>query len=221
MFYRVQIEWLVRLALTLLLATAACFAVHGSLGTVAAALTFAIAGGLFAVVLMPITPNVSPRLPMLLLWASFAGPACAFPALMVSGSSDSLSLGGTLLLFVVTFGTLRQWISARTNDATATAWIMMILLGMAAVPLYLGGLAEHFSQQGWLVGIIANTSPVSHLAAALDVDYLRSNWFYTHSRLGSLRFDYLAPAVNAAGYILVGLMLQVHLQLNKQRNTKS
>ena len=221
--YGVHIEWLVRLGLTLLLATAACLAVHGSLGTVAAALTFAVAGGLFAVVLMPVTAENLRGMRNLLLWALLAGWACALPALLASGLTRSLAIGGTLLLFIIAFGTLKHWISAHTNEATATAWILLILLTLAAAPLYLGGLAEHHSQRGWLVNTIVNMSPVSHLAVALDVDYLRSNWFYSHSRLGSLRFDYLAPGVNAAGYILLALVLQAltHLQFNTQRNTQS
>lgn len=218
-----HIEWLVRLALTLLLAFAACLAVHGTVVGVTAALTIAVAGGLFAVVLMPVTPEDSRRLPKLLLWALLAGAACALPALLASGSVRGLASGGTLLLFVITFGTLRHWISTRSNEATAIVWTIMILFSLTAAPLYLGWLAEYYSQRHWLVNTIANTSPVSHLAAALDVDYLRSTWFYGHSRLGSLRFDYPAPAVNAAGYALTAVVLQalVYLQLNKQRKKKS
>ena len=40
--------------------------------------------------------------------------------------------------------------------------------------------------------LIIGISPLSALAVSLDLDYLRSNWFYQHSVLGSLRYEYLS-----------------------------
>ena len=45
-------------------------------------------------------------------------------------------------------------------------------------------------QKPLLTNFIVAASPISAFATALDFDILRTNWFYEHSVLGSLRYDY-------------------------------
>ena len=50
-------------------------------------------------------------------------------------------------------------------------------------------------------------SPLTHLAVASGNDLLRNQWFYQHSNLAGLRFDYprLAPVMTA--YCLLAAVL--------------
>jgi hypothetical protein len=53
-------------------------------------------------------------------------------------------------------------------------------------------------KEPWRVSdAIVALSPLSAFAAALEFDYLRTPWFYEHSVLGSLRYEYPAWTVYA------------------------
>ncbi len=59
-----------------------------------------------------------------------------------------------------------------------------------AIPVWLGPVAELTGNPPLLTNFIVAASPVSAFATALDFDILRTSWFYEHSVLGSLRYDY-------------------------------
>ena len=44
-------------------------------------------------------------------------------------------------------------------------------------------------------------------AVALDIDYLRSGWFYQHMPFGGLRFNYPAPGFMTVFYVITTLVL--------------
>ena len=72
---------------------------------------------------------------------------------------------------------------------------MFVLVGVSvliAAPVWLGPVAEVTGNPAGLTNLIAGISPLSAFAVALDADILRTNWFYTHSALGSLRYEYFA-----------------------------
>jgi hypothetical protein len=75
-------------------------------------------------------------------------------------------------------------------------------------PIWLGPLVE-LQQPGESVvnGIVA-LSPLTHFSVAANYDYLRSEWFYQNSPLGSLRFAYPNLLSITGGYLLLTLFAQ-------------
>lgn len=88
---------------------------------------------------------------------------------------------------------------------------------LSFAPIWLGPLAQSLgSQSGWPAAIVV-WSPASHLASAVHCDYLRVVWFYTHTPIGGLRFDYPPPWTIIATYSAVAGLLWGALQLATRR----
>lgn len=69
-----------------------------------------------------------------------------------------------------------------------------IVLSAAAIaalaPVWAGPLVELAGNPDWLTRVVVYVSPLTTFAVALDVDYLRTIWFYDHSAIGSMRYHY-------------------------------
>ena len=91
----------------------------------------------------------------------------------------------------------------------SAAWIATAaLITLAAAPLWLGPAAElALADRPDAVDAVVAVSPLTHLAVASGNDLLRNQWFYQHSNLAGLRFDYprLAPVLTA--YLLLAAVL--------------
>jgi hypothetical protein len=110
---------------------------------------------------------------------------------------------------------LELLLQSRTKQAgsarESAAWLATAVLAiLAATPLWFGQAAELASAgRPQAVDAAVAVSPLTHLAVATGNDLLRNQWFYQHSNLGGLRFDYprLAPVVIA--YCLLAAALLV------------
>jgi hypothetical protein len=93
----------------------------------------------------------------------------------------------------------------------SAAWIASAaLLTFGAAPLWLGPAAElALADRPGAVDAVVAVSPLSHLAVASGNDLLRNQWFYQHSNLAGLRFDYprLAPVMTAYSLLAAVLLL--------------
>jgi len=106
-------------------------------------------------------------------------------------------------------------LQSRTKQAgsarESAAWLATAaLVALAAAPLWLGPAAELASAgRPQAVNAAVAVSPLTHLAVATGNDLLRNQWFYQHSNLAGLRFDYprLAPLMIA--YCLLAAALLV------------
>jgi hypothetical protein len=91
----------------------------------------------------------------------------------------------------------------------SAAWIATAaLVTLAAAPLWLGPAAElALADRPDAVDAVVAVSPLAHLAVASGNDLLRNQWFYQHSNLAGLRFDYppLGPVLTA--YLLLAAVL--------------
>lgn len=91
----------------------------------------------------------------------------------------------------------------------SAAWIATAaLMTLGAAPLWLGPAAElALADRPRAVDAVVAVSPLTHLAVASGNDLLRNQWFYQHSNLAGLRFDYprLAPVMTA--YCLLAAVL--------------
>ena len=70
---------------------------------------------------------------------------------------------------------------------------------LGAAPLWLAPLAQAFNGSAAVANLAVAVSPLSYLAAATGSDVLRTDWFYRHSGISSMRYAY--PAI---GTVLVG-----------------
>ncbi len=69
--------------------------------------------------------------------------------------------------------------------------VALLLALWAAVPLWLGPLAELLSRDHeGAVDAVIGASPLTHLAVASGNDLLRNPWLYQHSNLAALPFSY-------------------------------
>lgn len=215
-YSRRTIESLSSLALTLILASATTLCIHAGLiePDRLHALTFSASLCLFAVILMPPSSTRTD----LMACSIGVGLICLLAALTARhvepGDATVLALTATVL--VLGLGSIQQAIS-RHADEYAAPLMAAIAINLWAVPLWLAPVAEHFYSQPWFTDLVVNLSPVTHLAAALEVDYLRGNWFYRYSILGSLRFEYAPPMVTIVMWTLVALTAQLLLHLTHLR----
>jgi hypothetical protein len=77
------------------------------------------------------------------------------------------------------------------------------VIAAAAAPVWAGPLAE---QSGGTEYVLA-ASPLTLLAALAGHDYLRDPWWYTHSALGALRFEYPTGGALVAAYLCASALL--------------
>ncbi len=101
-----------------------------------------------------------------------------------------LRLSVTLFLVIAAALSFQQLFPNRAERAR-----QFVVIGLAALfglPIWLGPIAETAGNPMLLTNLIVAASPLSALAVALDLDVLRTNWFYQHSALGSLRYEYFS-----------------------------
>lgn len=138
------------------------------------------------------------------------------------GASDPPHIAATgvmlLLICIATLGAA-SWFEAffarrgatAATASDASAWLTAALLAvLAAAPLWLGPAAELASAERppALQAVVA-VSPLTHVAVASGNDLLRNQWFYQHSNLAGLRFDYprFAPVVAVYTALAFALVL--------------
>jgi hypothetical protein len=115
----------------------------------------------------------------------------------------ALALAAGAFLLVGSFGLTLALVAATLRDRLTAATLLIAVGALAAAaPLWLGPIAERFAPTGTLVDTIVAVSPLTYLAVLADHDYLRATWFYEHSVLGSLRYDYPTVVSQSVVYAL-------------------
>jgi hypothetical protein len=110
---------------------------------------------------------------------------------------------------------LESLLHGRTKQADGAretaAWLVTaVLVTVAAAPLWLGPASELASaSRPQAVDAVVAVSPLTHLAVASGNDLLRNQWFYQHSNLAGLRFDYPRPAPLMIAYGLLAAALLI------------
>jgi len=154
----------------------------------------------------PFTPS-SNRLWQPLLWALAAALCFILGAAVINRGSPLQWVAGSagvglLVALLTLFGNA---LARSEHERPASRALCLAAFSvLCAVPLWLGPLAEAFNPHQFIVDGIVSLSPISHLAVLLQVDYLRSDWFYQHSALGSLRFHY--PALWLLAFLYTALL---------------
>jgi hypothetical protein len=97
-----------------------------------------------------------------------------------------------LMVFLLTLAALVPVLALSAHATFVRQFVFVVFAILLATPVWLAPLAEQTGIWPGAPDLIIGISPLSALAASLDFDYLRSNWFYQHSVLGSLRYEYLS-----------------------------
>jgi hypothetical protein len=118
-------------------------------------------------------------LPLLLAMPAAAWPALALP--LLAGVLVLDLLLGTLTL------ALRHCLGGTALAAHRVLACLLLICGTA--PLWLGPLAGRLAQQAFTDLVLA-LSPLSYLAGLIEYDLFRGAWFYAHTPLGGLRYEY-------------------------------
>lgn len=95
---------------------------------------------------------------------------------------DSPGIVLTVLLLAATVGVVAH----RMPQPVAIAVLALFTFG----PLWAAPAVELAGNPGWLTDAVVAASPVTLVAVAVDLDYLRTSWFYANSALGSMRYAY-------------------------------
>lgn len=128
-----------------------------------------------------------------LVTAWLPGPAAwALQPVLLTGS---VLLALLLLAHALAALLQAHWGRAARSPAVAREMagrtVALLLALLAAVPLWLGPLAEVLSRQhDGVVDAVIGASPLTHLAVASGNDLLRNQWLYQHSNLAALPFAY-------------------------------
>jgi len=148
-----------------------------------------------------------------------AGVAALFSGVGVAWISHTVAVCAVLFLVLVVVHAaavvLESLLHGRTKQADGAretaAWLVTTaLVTVAAAPLWLGPAAELASaSRPQAVDAAVAVSPLTHLAVASGNDLLRNQWFYQHSNLSGLRFDYprLAPLMTAYSLLAAALLI--------------
>jgi hypothetical protein len=159
-----------------------------------------------------------------LTWGGITGFA-AFALLAANSWPPSelttlLSLsGGVALLCLASSALVRSLAIVWDSRERARLAVLAGLALAGALPVWLGPLAERMAgHRPELASAIASANPLAYLAQLAGVDYLRTQWFYSRSPLGSLRVAPSPTAVVSAGLlVLAGLALALERRLPRPR----
>jgi hypothetical protein len=124
---------------------------------------------------------------------------------VTTATAAALGLAAALLTATAgAFGALLRPLAP--NGQAAVAWPSAVLLVVAAGPVWLGPVVYRTDPAQPLTDAVIAASPLTHLAVAGGVDYLRSDWFYRNAPFGALRYEYPGLAVVVAGYAAAGAL---------------
>lgn len=91
--------------------------------------------------------------------------------------------------------------------------LLALLLALAGLPLWAAPLVEWAGNPPLLTALVVGVSPLTVFAVALEFDFLRSEWWYAHSALGSLRYTYPGGEILfAALAVLPGIYAVRHVR---------
>jgi hypothetical protein len=88
------------------------------------------------------------------------------------------------------------------HPSAGAAWTLALVCFIAATPVWLLPLHGSANPGPWALDALVAVNPLTHLAVLTGTDWLRSDWFYRHSALGSLRYAYPTPAAVMAAYLV-------------------
>lgn len=106
-----------------------------------------------------------------------------------------------LLRTGVTFLLLGATVLIATRRVSVPIAVTLVAL-LVLMPVWAAPLVELSGNPAGLTNAVVAISPLTAFAVAIDLDYLRTGWFYANSALGSMRYTY-------PGWLTLCLLLAV------------
>jgi hypothetical protein len=132
---------------------------------------------------------------------ALSGPSLGIGQAMALGNAAGLALTAGLLVYLL--GALAVLLAPLIGSAPAAlGWLGLVMALLAASPVWLGSALDRLGAGGAAVDALIAVNPVTHLAVVAQIDYLRGDWLYRHSPLGSMRYGYPTPAAILFGYLI-------------------
>jgi hypothetical protein len=125
-------------------------------------------------------------------------------ATLATGAQPQVAVLVLIGLMALGLAALGDGLRALTGGpGTAAAWTLALVLIIGASPVWL--LPLHGSIDPGPVGLntLIAVNPLTHVAVLTGTDWPRSDWFYRHSALGSLRYAYPSAFAVVTWYLLV------------------
>ena len=118
-----------------------------------------------------------------------------------------------LLLGTFFFSALCMFAARRIGTPLVIALFVVLTLA----PVWAAPIAELAGNPPWLTNLIVAISPASMFAVALDLDLMRTSWFYEHSAIGSLRYSYIPWAAYIATMAVLAIAAASRSRLIQRR----
>jgi hypothetical protein len=132
-----------------------------------------------------------------------AGLGAAF-ATLATGVQPQLAILVLVGLMVLALAALGDGLRALTGGpGTAAAWTLALVVLIGAAPVWLLPLHGSIDPGPFGLNTLVALNPLTHVAVLTGTDWPRSDWFYRHSALGSLRYGYPSPSAVVTWYLLV------------------
>ena len=148
-----------------------------------------------------------------LLWAAALaaglalGLALAEPS-QTAGVAGGLRLAALAGMLLYLLGALAALLAPAVGSARAAlAWLTAAIAVLGTSPVWLAPVIDLGAPGPVATDALVAANPLTHVAVAAHVDYLRREWFYLYSPLGSLRYAYPSATATLAGCLLAVLLV--------------
>jgi hypothetical protein len=217
-------SWLTLLALSVFVTEGMHYAApDADTGAMQASLALSVSW--LAILLMPLGFENRVRPQLVIIWAVLAAAGYLLLSLLMAHLNPGrggVHLAGGVLVLVLLMSALQTLIRGFTSSPCAGLTLVSLIVGaFLAAPLYLGVVAEQFSDRVLVANIIVAASPLSYFAGIVEFDYLRTTWFYQHTSFGGLRFEYPDAGLITAVYLVIAMaMLVLSAHHNALKNVR-
>lgn len=96
-----------------------------------------------------------------------------------------------------------------TDSANAPLLVFLTATIVTTAPIWIGAWVEFGSNSRNITDSVVAISPLSYFAVMIDYDYLRSQWFYTHTPFGTLRYSYPGWLSYTIAYLGITILLSL------------
>jgi hypothetical protein len=142
-----------------------------------------------------------------LLWSAAVGgaSAAAWFALATPSARAALALAGAVAVLTFFLTGLCRCLTTRAERADgARLAILLVLLLAGMAPIWLGPWVEALGDHAVVNNAVVAFNPLTYLAMVVDLDVLRTEWFYAWSPFGGLRYTYPNSTIVATVLVLAG-----------------
>lgn len=156
--------------------------------------------------LLQLPPALRHNRPVLALARALAGAvALALILGLLDGAPPAAAATGALTIALMMLGVGATCLLAPGQSREAVHGLLVTALtALALSPIWLAPWLDAMSRVPGVVNALVALNPLTLLASPMALDYLRSDWFYRYSPLGSLRYDYPAPTALMLGWLGAG-----------------